>query len=101
MNQKSHRARSPYLSIGDPGQAEGPALQRPNMMLMDRGPFWTRSLGMSPEAVACPLLDPVLERLGARRMVVGHTPQRFGDISARCDGRLLVADTFMSQARPR
>jgi len=67
-------------------------------MLHEDGPFWTRKLSLEPESVACPLVEQTLDRLGLRRMVVGHTPQQSGDVGLRCKGRLVLADTFLSQA---
>jgi len=67
-------------------------------LLAEEGPFWTRTLTLEDEGTACPLLEKTLKTLKVRRMIVGHTPQRDGNITMRCGGRLLLADTFMSQA---
>lgn len=67
-------------------------------LLKAHGPFWTRTLSQAKEASMCPLLEGTLELLGARRMVVGHTPQEDGEVRPRCGGRLLMADTLMSIA---
>eukprot|EP00746_Dinoflagellata_sp_MGD_P146936 gnl/MRDRNA2_/MRDRNA2_79341_c0_seq3.p1 gnl/MRDRNA2_/MRDRNA2_79341_c0~~gnl/MRDRNA2_/MRDRNA2_79341_c0_seq3.p1 ORF type:complete len:300 (+),score=33.27 gnl/MRDRNA2_/MRDRNA2_79341_c0_seq3:372-1271(+) len=70
-------------------------------LLGNEGVLWTRQLSLDPETHACPLLERTLSILGARRMVVGHTPQENGDVTPRCGGRILLADTFMSQAYTR
>lgn len=64
----------------------------------DEGPFWTRRLALGPERDACPELEATLRALGAGRMVVGHTAQTDGRIHHRCGGRLVLADTVISDA---
>jgi len=63
-----------------------------------QGPFWLRRYAMGNEVQACPLLARTLELLHAQRMVVGHTAQDDGVIRTRCDGQLVLADTFMSKS---
>lgn len=65
-------------------------------ILGEDGPLWYRGYVNDPEPQACPLLERALERLGARRMVVGHTTRKDGRVQARCGGRLLVIDTGIS-----
>lgn len=60
------------------------------------GPTWFRGYVRAPEEQACPALEAALQHLGARRMVVGHTTQRTGDVLVRCDGRLAVIDVGIS-----
>lgn len=60
------------------------------------GPLWYRDYVRAPEAEACPQLAVALERLGARRMVVGHTTRDDGRVEARCGGALLVIDIGIS-----
>lgn len=48
---------------------------------------------MDPETPAfCTAAKQVLDKLGVRRMVMGHTPD-FDRIVSRCDGALVVIDT--------
>lgn len=61
------------------------------------GPMWYRGLATLP-AEAQPALEQLLARHGAVRFVVGHTPQLPGTITARFDGRVLLADTGMLAA---
>lgn len=56
-------------------------------------PLWSRDYSTPPER--CDLLARALERLGAARMVVGHTPQRAG-ITAACDQRVWRIDVGMA-----
>jgi hypothetical protein len=57
-------------------------------------PVWTRVWG-GPQ-VDCAALADVLTRLGAKRMVVAHTPQE-GGINSQCDGALWRIDTGLSK----
>lgn len=66
-------------------------------VLGESGPQWYRGYVLDPESEACPELGRSLERLGAARMVVGHTTRRDGRIEARCGGRLLVIDVGISE----
>lgn len=62
------------------------------------GPLWTRAYGATPvDAQVCKQLRQVLAHLGARRMVVGHTPQERG-ISLACEGDVVRIDVGMSKA---
>jgi hypothetical protein len=60
------------------------------------GLLWTRLYSSAPEFVDCEQLEEALAMLGARRMVVGHTPQLMG-ITAACDERVWRIDTGMSR----
>jgi hypothetical protein len=58
-------------------------------------PIWTRLYSSDPDEAACAVLDQVLELLGARRMVVGHTVHRQG-ITPYCDERVWAVDVGMA-----
>lgn len=65
--------------------------------------LWDRTLAQAPEHHACRLLDEVLEALGAKTMVVGHTITATvgfapGALGARCGGKLQMVDVGMSDA---
>lgn len=66
-------------------------------LLAADGPLWYRGLATLPDE-AQPALDRLLARHGAVRFVVGHTPQLPGRITARFDGRVILADTGMLSA---
>ncbi len=75
------------------GQAGGPG--SPTAALAaDDSPVWTRVWGTDP--VDCTALGDVLKRLGAKRMVVAHTPQPDG-ITSACDGALWRIDVGLSK----
>ncbi|ORY51010.1 Metallo-dependent phosphatase [Rhizoclosmatium globosum] len=56
-------------------------------------PFWYRGYANGTESVVCEELNEALEILGAKRMVIGHTPQlETGEILSRCGGKAFVID---------
>lgn len=70
------------------GQAEPP-----QAVLDPEGPLWTRAFSTGDSA--CEELEKTLQSLGAKRMVVGHTPQLQG-ITSACDGKVWRIDTGMA-----
>lgn len=68
----------------------------PPVILEGDGLLWTRLYSSSPELTDCAQLEEALAMLGARRMVVGHTPQLNG-INAACGERVWRIDTGMSR----
>lgn len=65
--------------------------------------LWDRTLTLGPEADVCPMLDKVLDALGADTMVVGHTITSMagytpGELAERCGGKLRLTDVGMSDA---
>lgn len=74
------------------GQAGGPE-DAPRALSSDDSPVWTRVYGTP--GVDCAALDAVLAKLSAKRMIVGHTPQRSG-ITNDCDGKLWRIDVGLA-----
>lgn len=71
------------------------------LIFHDAGPLWTRRHALSPDiGVVCEELEKSLHALRAARMIVGHTPQTDGKVHHRCDGRLVLGDTLISQGNP-
>jgi hypothetical protein len=68
----------------------------PEALASDDGPVWTRAYSDDPGSSDCTVLRDALARLGARRMVVGHTVQPNG-ISAACDGQVWRIDVGLSK----
>jgi len=60
----------------------------------ETGPLWYRGLAQEPEAAFAPALDSILKRMGARAIVVGHTPS-IGRINPRFGGRVVQIDSGM------
>jgi len=69
---------------------------RSPLLLAADGPVWSRHYSDDPDGEDCRLLDITLEKLGAKRMVVGHTVQEEG-ISSACDGRVWRIDVGMAE----
>jgi hypothetical protein len=61
----------------------------------ETGPLWYRGLALEPEDTFAPTLTGILERLGARVIVVGHTTVLPGRIGTRFGGRVVQIDTGM------
>ncbi|AEI68855.1 metallophosphoesterase [Corallococcus macrosporus] len=72
-----------------PGQPPGGARN-------PQGPLWFRGYALGEEQEAGPALDAVLQRYGARRMVMGHTTNRDGKVKVRFNGKALLIDTGLS-----
>jgi len=68
----------------------------PEFIHTGESPTWARNYSDDVEADDCRQLAEVLERLGARRMVVGHTVQDVG-IRALCDGKVWCIDSGISE----
>lgn len=67
----------------------------PSYMRRRDSPVWSRHYSDSPDAADCALLADTLGRLGAKRMIVGHTVQKGGPSSA-CDGRVWRIDVGLA-----
>jgi hypothetical protein len=60
------------------------------------GPVWSRAYSDDTRALDCEGLAATLAALGAKRMVVGHTPHT-GGVSPACDGRVYRIDTGIAR----
>jgi hypothetical protein len=67
----------------------------PEVLLGKDGPVWSRHYSEATDTLDCSQLDDTLERLGADRMVVGHTVQENGVTSA-CDDRVWRIDVGLA-----
>ena len=67
----------------------------PGMIEDPLGPLWYRGLAMDDEEVRRPMVDAILERYDASRIVVGHTPTQ-GVVWPRFDGRVVLNDLGMA-----
>jgi hypothetical protein len=68
----------------------------PAVVVAEDGPVWTRGYSSSPSEQDCARLGKALSMLGARRMVVGHTPQKEG-ISPACGDRVWRIDVGLAR----
>jgi Calcineurin-like phosphoesterase len=68
----------------------------PKEITSEDGLLWTRMYSTAPGATECATLDETLKALNAKRMVMGHTPQK-PDISPACNDRAWRIDVGMSK----
>lgn len=64
-------------------------------LIRREGPFWVRHYSDAPDEEDCSTLSLVLDQLGVKRMIVGHTIQDEG-IGSQCDGRVWRIDVGMA-----
>ncbi len=74
------------------GESQPPAFMKDRETLP---PNWVRLYSKDSDETACQTLQRVLDELGAKRMVVGHTPQPSG-ITSACDQKVWRIDVGMS-----
>merc|ERR1711924_291870 len=69
-------------------------------LLGDSGPMWTRVYANAKDR--CKIVENALRRVGAERMVVGHSVQETlsGEfrVAGVCNGQLILGDTAISRA---
>ena len=66
--------------------------QAPGMIEDPMGPLWYRGLAEDDEQMLIPVVEAILERYEAERIVVGHTPTG-GVVWPRFQGRVVANDT--------
>lgn len=66
-------------------------------LIAPEGPLWFRGYALWPPEQE-PALKSILDRLGASRVVCGHTPATVDRITSRFGGRVLLIDTGMLSA---
>jgi len=71
-------------------------IERPEILKGRDCPQWTRLYSDEPDSLACATIQDVLGRLGAKRIVVGHTIAE-GGIASHCDGRIWCIDVGMAE----
>ncbi len=67
----------------------------PSMLFPTEGPIWSRTYSDEPDESDCQMLEDALNRLGATRMVVGHTVQDEG-IASACQEKVWRIDVGLS-----
>ena len=70
--------------------------EAPDFIHTSESPTWTREYSDEVDDEDCLQLNDVLERLGAVRMIVGHSVQEDG-ITPLCEGRVWCIDAGMSE----
>ena len=61
----------------------------------ENGPLWYRGLAKDDESILAPRVEQVLQSLGAKAIVVGHSVTGTGRIQARFGGRVVGIDVGM------
>jgi hypothetical protein len=74
----------------------GERSEPPRILTQEDGPIWSRIYSAAPGREECATLVETLGKLGAKRMVMGHTVQRNG-INPACDGKAWRIDVGMSK----
>ena len=69
-----------------------------NALLDVDGPNWYRGTALCAEVTERDVLQPVLDGLGLRRVVIGHTVGHDGRVASRFDGTVFKLDTGMNRA---
>jgi hypothetical protein len=70
--------------------------EAPDFIHTSKSPTWTRTYSDEVDSNDCLQLEEVLGRMGAARMVVGHTVQKDG-ITPVCEGRVWCIDSGISE----
>jgi len=69
-----------------------------NPLLDVDGPNWYRGTALCAEVAERDVLQPILDGLGLRRVVIGHTVGHDGRVASRFDGTVFKLDTGMNRA---
>lgn len=78
------------------GWMSGKVDEMPRSLLGESAPVWSRDYSSAGTGAAeCKMLAAVLQSLGAKRMVVGHTPQKHGVTSA-CNDQVWRVDVGLA-----
>ncbi len=67
----------------------------PGMIEDEFGPLWYRGLAQDEEVTRMAMVDAILERYGAQRIVVGHTPTQ-GVVWPRFNGKVVLNDVGLA-----
>lgn len=86
LDRANDETRDFFLGRGD----------APRAVTQEDGLTWTRMYSAAPGPEECAVLDEALAKMGAKRMIVGHTVQRNG-ISPACGDKVFRIDTGMSK----
>jgi hypothetical protein len=73
------------------------AADRDPMLDVD-GPNWYRGAALCNETSESDVLQPLLEGLGVKRLVIGHTVTRDQRVASRFEGAVIKLDTGMNRA---
>jgi hypothetical protein len=90
---------SEFMKILDPSQNDRSKWSTEQKQFWSaEGPMWDRtSATLSDEVEVCRLIQLTLEKLNAKRIIMGHTPH-FESMISRCNGQILLIVTGISRA---
>ncbi|KAH7650120.1 hypothetical protein FG379_003200 [Cryptosporidium bovis] len=69
-----------------------------SLFFLEDGPLWTREISLGNDDISCNLVNSTLSILNLNRMVIGHTIQLDNRINIKCNNRLYLIDTGLSEA---
>jgi len=97
------QARLDALPAGDAKAGLADAVARfrradEDPLLGPDGPNWYRGAAFCNECAEADVLEPFLARVGAKRLVIGHTVARDGTVVSRFDGKVVKLDAGMNRA---
>jgi len=82
-------------AMGAQPQSDAIAKLQDGELFTPTGPTWYRGQALCYPDTETQNLDAALAKLGAKRVIEGHTPQPAGRVLSRFDGRVLLLDTGM------
>jgi hypothetical protein len=62
--------------------------------------LWFRGYDRWSDAEGEALITKLIQTLGVKRIVVGHTPQLSGEVRSRFGGKVFLIDTALLRGRP-
>ena len=89
------RLKSPNLSTKDKRKLKLLLELEDAAILGREGPLWYRGAMRCRPVFEKPILTGSLQKIGAKRVVVGHTPNRKGKVLSKYNGALIQLDTGM------
>jgi len=98
INRRYRAALSDVLNL--PGALEPAnrlAAADQNALLSQDGPNWYRGTAVCNEALETDVLKPLMDGLGVKRVVIGHTITRDLRVASRFDGTVVKLDTGMNR----
>ena len=69
---------------------------KPVILFVADGPLWNRDMAQENPVEYAPTVDKILANLGARHLVIAHTPQLITENMSRYRGKVWITDTGIS-----
>ncbi|GAA5896092.1 uncharacterized protein JCM6883_001709 [Sporobolomyces salmoneus] len=97
INRIGHSLMELLVDHPFPVSLPSAATKEERLFWSERGPMWNRDWALLEEKQICERVQKTCEKLGVRRLVMGHTPN-FEGMLKRCGGKVLLIDTGISRA---